>query len=107
MITEAVIVLVALIDFVVPLSISNRNMNVSAGGSRHSEPLVKTINGTYVGYRNDGLEQDIFLGMRYAQPPIGPLRFIPPQTINEFFVDTKNATSYLPQCLSIDSSVAG
>ena len=107
MITEAVIFLLAIIDFVAPLSISNRNMNVSAGGSHHSEPLVNTINGTYVGYRNDALEQDTFLGMRYAQPPIGPLRFVPPQTINEFFVGTKNATSYLPQCLSIDLSAAG
>lgn len=107
MITEAVIILLAIIDFAVPLTISNRNMSVSAKGNYDNTPLVSTVNGTYAGFRSDALEQDIFLGMRYAQPPIGSLRFVPPQTINESFVETKNATSYLPQCLSIENSVAG
>ena len=38
---------------------------------------VSTSNGPVRGYRDDGLQ--IFKGLRYAAPPVGKLRFAPPQ----------------------------
>ena len=38
---------------------------------------VQTSNGPIRGYREDGLH--VFKGVRYAAPPLGALRFQPPQ----------------------------
>ncbi|HME07814.1 MAG TPA: carboxylesterase family protein, partial [Bryobacteraceae bacterium] len=42
--------------------------------------IVKTTNGPVRGLSQAGIET--FLGLRYAQPPLGPLRFRPPQKLN-------------------------
>ncbi|KAE9395822.1 alpha/beta-hydrolase [Gymnopus androsaceus JB14] len=42
----------------------------------------------------------MFLGIPYAQPPIGDLRLKPPQSINASFNGTLDATSYGPHCWS-------
>lgn len=39
------------------------------------EPTVNVLNGTYVGYHLPQVDQDVFLGMPYTQPPLGHLRF--------------------------------
>src|SRR5690242_1221263 len=40
-------------------------------------PVVKTSNGPIVGLVYDGIQT--FGGIRYGAPPVGPLRFAPPQ----------------------------
>ncbi|ELU39891.1 lipase I [Rhizoctonia solani AG-1 IA] len=55
---------------------------------------------SYVGVRNTTTKQDIFYGIPYAQPPVGPLRFKPPQAwapaSNHTLV---NATANRPVCI--------
>ncbi|KAF8711699.1 Extracellular triacylglycerol lipase precursor, partial [Rhizoctonia solani] len=55
---------------------------------------------SYVGVRNTTSKQDIFYGIPYAQPPVGPLRFKPPQAwvpaSNHTLV---NATANRPVCI--------
>ncbi|ETS78719.1 hypothetical protein PFICI_08572 [Pestalotiopsis fici W106-1] len=62
-------------------------------------PRVGIVNGTYRGVYNSQYKQDYFLGMPYAQPPVGDLRLRVPQSLNSSWADTRNATDYGPICL--------
>uniref|UniRef100_A0A093VKE5 Carboxylic ester hydrolase n=1 Tax=Talaromyces marneffei PM1 TaxID=1077442 RepID=A0A093VKE5_TALMA len=66
-------------------------------------PKASTRNGTYTGLRNEHFAQDFFLGMRYALPPTGDLRFNVPHPLNVSWTGSKNAQSYGPHCLSYGS----
>jgi carboxylesterase type B len=47
---------------------------------------------------NPNYEQDAFLGMPYAQPPLGDLRFLHPQPLNTTWKGRRNATTYQTSC---------
>ncbi|KAF4969011.1 hypothetical protein FSARC_3665 [Fusarium sarcochroum] len=68
-------------------------------------PTVKVKNGTYEGKYVAEYDQDLFLGVPFAQPPVGPLRFQNPQSLDETF-DTKNATEYADSCVGYGNSPA-
>lgn len=68
-------------------------------------------NGTFVttdietgqvrGYRiptSSGGDLDIFLGIPFAEPPLGNLRFAPPQEKKSWRASVFNATTYGPAC---------
>lgn len=65
----------------------------------HHEPLAKTRNGTFAGTHNFRFDQDIFLGMPYAQAPIGDLRFHYPRSINVSWNHIQPALEYGPHCI--------
>ena len=62
-------------------------------------PTVKTPNGTLTGIHNPNYNQDFFLGIPYAQPPTGPLRYRRPaplaHPLGQF-----DANNYGPGCIS-------
>ena len=64
-----------------------------------AQPTVTIKNGTYAGQYNAFYGEDYFLGMPYAQPPLGELRLNNPQPLNTSFTDVKQATAYYPQCV--------
>ncbi|TFK88161.1 alpha beta-hydrolase [Polyporus arcularius HHB13444] len=64
--------------------------------SHEAVPTVQLGHATVVGVRNGSLES--FLGIPYAQPPIGDLRLSFPQRI-ESYHGTVNATAYGHPCL--------
>lgn len=66
-------------------------------------PLVKVLNGTLEGYSLTNPAQDVFLGIPYAQAPIGDLRFRAPQSLNETWEGTKTVVEYSP-VVSIDDT---
>jgi carboxylesterase type B len=63
------------------------------------EPTARVINGTYIGVRNDQYNQDFFLGMPYAQQPVGDLRFAVPRPLNETWNGERDAKEYSDICV--------
>ena len=59
-----------------------------------ASPTVNVLNGSYVGVHNDYYNQDFFLGIPYAQPPVGDLRFRAPASLNSTWKDTREAVKY-------------
>lgn len=64
-----------------------------------SSPTVEVSNGTYQGVSNEHYKQEFFLGIPYAQPPIGELRFASPKALTEKFNETRSATQYGAACI--------
>ncbi|XP_059118673.1 carboxylesterase 1E-like isoform X1 [Peromyscus eremicus] len=74
---------------------------MTLAGHPSSPPVVNTIHGKVLGkyVHLEGFPQPVavFLGVPFAKPPLGSLRFAPPQPAEPWsFV--KNATSYPPMC---------
>ncbi|KAG2521680.1 hypothetical protein BBO99_00005858 [Phytophthora kernoviae] len=66
-------------------------------------PTVTVKNGSYYGAYQSNYNQDFFLGMPYAQPPVGDLRFRNPEPLNSTWSEAKNATEYSPECYGYGS----
>jgi hypothetical protein len=62
-------------------------------------PLVTTVNGTYQGAQLASWNQDAFLGIPFAQPPVKDLRWRWPQSLNESFSETRDATHQGYSCM--------
>jgi carboxylesterase type B len=71
---------------------------------RSAAPSATVKNGTYVGKYVAEWQQDQFLGLPYAIPPLGPLRFARPKSLNSSFTGTKNATQYGYSCMQYASN---
>ena len=61
-------------------------------------PTANVKNGTLQGQYSSDWDQDFFLGIPYAQPPLGQLRFRWPQSINTSFDGVQDATQYGYSC---------
>lgn len=69
-------------------------------GSTRPPPLATTKNGTYQGRYLAEYDQDVFLGMPYAQPPVGDLRFRWPRGLdNASFAGVRDASQYGYSCM--------
>ncbi|KAG8710873.1 hypothetical protein FRC09_020890 [Ceratobasidium sp. 395] len=62
-------------------------------------PVVQGPDLTYVGLRNDTTNQDYFLGIPFAMPPVGQLRFKPPVPWYGDNVTVVNATQDGNSCI--------
>ncbi|XP_010637261.1 putative inactive carboxylesterase 4 isoform X2 [Fukomys damarensis] len=73
----------------------------TAWGHKSSPPVVDTVHGKVLGkyVSLEGVAQTvaIFLGVPFAKPPLGSLRFAPPQPPDPWNY-VKNTTSYPPMC---------
>uniref|UniRef100_A0A4X2KUW2 Carboxylic ester hydrolase n=1 Tax=Vombatus ursinus TaxID=29139 RepID=A0A4X2KUW2_VOMUR len=73
----------------------------------HGDDLIRTtesgqIQGSLISIKGLDKDVNVFLGIPFARPPIGNLRFSPPQP-PEPWSDVRNATSYPPICLQDDA----
>ena len=69
-----------------------------------SSPVVTIKNGTVQGRHSSEWNQDFFLGIPYAQPPLGDLRFRWPQSINTSFDRVFDASNYGHSCYQYGSN---
>ena len=70
---------------------------------RWGAPTVTVKNGTLEGLHSDQYNQDYFLGIPFAQPPVGSLRFRVPQSINTSWRGTRSAKQYSNACVGYGS----
>lgn len=63
------------------------------------EPTAQVLNGTYQGRHLAEWDQDAFLGVPFAQPPVGQLRYKWPQSLNTSFEGTRDATEQGYSCM--------
>lgn len=69
------------------------------GTNAVTAPTAHVKNGTYFGTYNPTYGTDYFLGMPFAQPPVGNLRFRVPQSLNSSWSESRNATQYGYECI--------
>ena len=81
----------------------------------HAQPTVQTPCGIYVGVRESaatpngwasGVDVDVFRGMAYASPPVGPLRWRKPTAPPCLSQQLINATAWSPPCPQADGGDA-
>lgn len=68
-----------------------------------SVPTVTLQNGSYYGVHSTSYNQDYFLGMPFAQPPLNDLRLRQPQSLNTTWTEARNATEYQSECIGYGS----
>ncbi|KAF7552859.1 hypothetical protein G7Z17_g4051 [Cylindrodendrum hubeiense] len=72
----------------------------------HSGPVVKLSAGTVHGGKCSNAPTNIFQGIPYAQPPVGKLRFMPPQPLNgSYYGGSLDATKAPAICVQFPSSL--
>ena len=59
-----------------------------------SFPVGRSINGSYKGIYLSKYNQDLFLGVPYAQPPLETRRFRDPQPLTATWIGERPATKY-------------
>ncbi|KAG9818137.1 carboxylesterase, partial [Aureobasidium melanogenum] len=69
-----------------------------------SSPIVTIKNGTVQGRHSSEWNQDFFLGIPYAQPPLNHLRFRRPQSIKASFQGVFDASHYGYSCYQYGSN---
>ncbi|CEF78536.1 unnamed protein product [Fusarium graminearum] len=68
-----------------------------------SVPTVQLRNGSYQGKHSDEFNHDLFLGMPYAQPPVGSLRFSSPKALDEAWTGHRDAKEFGWMCIGYGS----
>lgn len=68
-------------------------------------PTATVRNGTLTGIRSTEHNQDFFLGVPFAQPPLGDLRLNLPQSLNTSWAGSKDAVQYSPLCVGYGVSL--
>ncbi|KAF4450790.1 hypothetical protein F53441_6122 [Fusarium austroafricanum] len=76
---------------------------LSEGVLSRQAPTVRVKNGTLEGKYVAGLDQELFLGVPFAQPPVGQLRLQNPQSLNSTF-KVKKVTKYADSCVGYGNS---
>lgn len=72
---------------------------ISSSIPSSSAPTATVRNGTLRGVYSRQYDQDFFLGIPYAQPPLNNLRFNLPQSLNSAWHGVKDAVEYSPECV--------
>jgi carboxylesterase type B len=70
-----------------------------------SSPVVTTWNGTLLGRHSPSYNQDFFLNVPYAAPPLGTLRFNGPEPYDQIY-SNRDATEYGAACFGYNSMAA-
>ncbi|KAI8630402.1 alpha/beta-hydrolase [Xylariaceae sp. FL1651] len=80
---------------------------LTAAGLAAADPVVRVLNGSYEGLHLPSYQQDIFLGMPYAQDTGKANRFRVPQALNTTWDGVRAAKGYGPACPDPQPAVDG
>ncbi|KAL4874676.1 hypothetical protein BJY04DRAFT_224783 [Aspergillus karnatakaensis] len=69
-----------------------------------AEPAAHVRNGTYAGVTSPKYKQDFFLGIPYAQQPVGDLRLASPKALNHSWTGVHGAKEYGDSCFAYGGS---
>jgi hypothetical protein len=72
---------------------------VAAAPSKVKAPTAHLKNGTVSGLYSPAYNQDYFLGLPFAQPPVGNLRFKQAQPLNSTWKGIRDAKEYEKHCV--------
>ena len=72
---------------------------VTPSTSTRKAPTVQVRNGTLEGFHSSTYGQDFFLGVPYAQPPVGNLRFRQAQSLNTSWDGVREAKEFQNFCV--------
>ena len=70
-----------------------------AAPSKEVSPTANVKNGTIEGVHSPSYNQDFFLGVPFAQPPLGDLRFRQAQSLNTTWKGIRYAKEYATHCV--------
>jgi hypothetical protein len=62
-------------------------------------PVASIKNGTLAGVHSPSYNQDFFLGVPFAQPPVGDLRFRQARSLNTTWPSVRDASRYADHCV--------
>ncbi|KAL4882925.1 Alpha/Beta hydrolase protein [Aspergillus karnatakaensis] len=86
--------------FITALLALSVGVSATPAGKGHSKaPRAHVKNGTYEGIYSPEYDQEFFLGVPFAQPPVDDLRFRLPQSLNSTWKGTKDAKDYSLLCV--------
>ncbi|KAI0106234.1 Alpha/Beta hydrolase protein [Nemania sp. FL0031] len=80
---------------------------LSAAAVAATEPVVRVLNGSYEGLHLPAFQQDVFLGIPFAQDTGGANRFRVPQALEETWKGVRPAKVYGPACPDHNVAVDG
>jgi hypothetical protein len=77
----------------------------SSALATNNTPTVRVKNGTIAGVHSPSYNQDLFLGVPFAQPPLGDLRFRQAQSLNATWKGSRDAKHYATHCVGYGVSI--
>ncbi|RKK36027.1 hypothetical protein BFJ66_g13698 [Fusarium oxysporum f. sp. cepae] len=83
------------------------SLGVPGHKSHDATPFATVKNGTYRGIHSNEYNQDFFLGIPFAEPPVGDLRFRNPRSYDKSWKGTRDANKYSPACVGYGPSQLG
>lgn len=105
-ISHGLVSILSLANFVWSKSSHYWDNNSSTFQSDGISPVASTKNGTVIGTYNANYDQDMFLGIPYATPPVGNMRYRQPQPVNETW-DERPATAFGDWCIQAPLDLVG
>jgi hypothetical protein len=75
------------------------SVDVAAAPPQGKAPTAHLKNGTISGVYSPAYDQDYFLGLPFAQPPVGNLRFRQAQPLNSTWKGIRDAKEYEKHCV--------
>ncbi|KAH6639849.1 triacylglycerol lipase [Boeremia exigua] len=88
-------------------SLATASAHPRAESNTTTVPQVQIKNGTVTGTHIPSYKQDAFLGIPFAKPPTGSLRFSLPQPLDKAWNSSLVAQSYPPKCAGYGSEQIG
>ncbi|KAG5752919.1 hypothetical protein H9Q70_004480 [Fusarium xylarioides] len=83
------------------------SLGVPSDKSHDTRPFATVTNGTYRGIHSKEYNQDFFLGIPFAEPPVGDLRFRNPRSYDKSWKGNRDVNKYSPACVGYGPSQLG